>query len=397
VLRSHVSGTDSEIAKTLAQHVGARSDLFKLLDPAQANSLMGQLTKALEESLRRQKEQVLREFSLDNRDGALARMMAELTTSQGKLRKEFQEDISCVVSQFSLDDDTSALSRLVSRVDDAQRGIVQQFSLDDDASALSRLRREMVSTIDGMSKRQQEFQSEIGQMVAALKATRDAEGRSTLHGVAFEEKLRAFVEQEAARQGDLFDHVATTTGALRNCKVGDHVLTIGPDQVAVGRRIVFEAKESRSVSDTEAIQELRRAKENREADIGIFVFSAIVAAQKKPFRRIGDDLLVVWDPDAPASDIYVQAAISVAKAMLHHKAKAPGGANVDFAAVDAAIAEVARQTEVLDKMSTTTATIRSSADKIDAQIASIRRVLDREVERLTTQVGRAREALSDAE
>lgn len=396
LLRAHVGGADSEIAKTLAQHVGNRSDIFKLLDPAQANSLMAQLTKALEESMRRQKEQVLKEFSLDNRDGALAKMMGELTTSQGKLRCDFQEDINRVVSQFSLDNDDSALSRLVARVDDAQRGIVQQFSLDDDTSALSRLRREMVSTIEGLSKRQQEFQGEIGQMVAALKATREAEDRSTLHGLAFEEKLRAFVAQEASRQSDLFDDVASRTGALKNCKVGDHVVTVGPDHVAAGRRIVIEAKESKSVSETEAVQELRRAKENREADVGIFVFSRKVVGDKEPFRRVGDDLFVVWDADVPATDIYVQAALSVAKALLHHKAKVPTGVAVDFSVIDTAIAEIARQTETLDKMATTTSTIRTGAEKLDAHIASVRKALDKEVGRLTTQVKHARDALTTA-
>lgn len=394
VLRQHVSGSDSEVARTLAEQVGNKSDLFRLLDPEHQGSLLAQLTVALEGGVRAQREQVLREFSLDNREGALARLLAELTDHQGRLRGEFQEDLTKVVGEFSLDDENSALSRLVARVDHAQRGIVEQFSLDDERSALSRLRKELMSTFEVMVQKQTAFQAEMGQLMASLQARKKAEGRSTTHGVTFEDQLGELLETEANRQGDLYDAVGTTTGALRHCKVGDHVITVGPDQMAADARIVFEAKANKAVSDSDALKELRQAKENREADVGVFVFSkSAVSDQKEPFRRVGDDLLVVWDPDDVSTDIYVQVALSVAKALVHNAALAGDHDDVDLASMDAAVAEISRQVERLDGMTKSTSTIRNGADKLDQQIGAMRKVLEKEVERLRAGVESVREAL----
>lgn len=394
LLRSHVAGSDSEIARTLAEQVGNRSELFRLLDPGRQDSLLAQLSRILEEAVRTQREQVLREFSLDNGDGALAKLLGELTDNQGQLRQDLQEDLSRVVAQFSLDDETSALSRLVARVDHAQRGIVQQFSLDDEGSALSRLRREMLDTIDGMVQRQQAFHAEVGQMMAALDARRKADARGTQHGLDFERHLGELLSAEAARQGDLFEAVGTTTGALRNCKVGDHLITVGPDHVAADLRVVFEAKQNGSVSDAEAIKELHQAKENRQADVGVFVFSRKVAGEnREPLRRVGDDLIIVWDDEDPTSDVYLRAAYSVAKAILQHKTARSAHEHVDLGAMDAAIAEVERQADRLDQMKKQTGAIRSSADKLDTEIDRLRKVLEREVVRLRDGVETVRKAL----
>ena len=47
-----------------------------------------------------------------------------------------------------------------------------------------------------------------------------------------------------------------------------------------------------------------------------------------------------------------------------------------------AVAEIARQLERLDEMATSTATVRGGADKLDKQIGAMRKVLEKEVDRL---------------
>ena len=318
------------------------------------------------------------EFSLDNHAGALCNLLAKLTDHQGKLRAEFQQDLDGLVKEFSLDDESSALSRLVGQVERAQRGIVQQFSLDDDASALSRLRKELNLTIATFTDEQRQFQTQISKILTTLEARKDAEARSTTHGLTFENQLGDLLCTIAGQQGDLVDDVGHVFGALNRCKVGDFVITVGSDQVAAGGRIVVEAKEDKSVTDSRALSEIQRGRENREAHVGIFVFSKKVDPDKETFRRCGDDILVVWDAEEPSSDIYVQAAISVAKAILHHKVTGTSHSVVDLQELDASVAELARLSDRLNNMEKYNSTIRNSTDKIDAEIRGLRKTLEKE-------------------
>jgi hypothetical protein len=72
VLKRHVGGADSEIARTLATLVGRDSELLRRLDPSSADGILRTLAETLEEQLRAQRERVLAEFSLDNSQGAHA-------------------------------------------------------------------------------------------------------------------------------------------------------------------------------------------------------------------------------------------------------------------------------------------------------------------------------------
>ena len=117
LLRRQIGGEDSELCKTLLNHFGQQSPLMKLLNPSESQGLLQALRQTLETQLTAKRNQVLREFSLDNKDGALARMIAELTDSHGQLTDALQKKIDLVMGEFSLDQENSALSRLVRNVD----------------------------------------------------------------------------------------------------------------------------------------------------------------------------------------------------------------------------------------------------------------------------------------
>ncbi len=69
----------------------------------------------------------------------MSRLIKELTLSNGKLKTDLATEIGLVVDEFSLDNEDSALSRLVKRVEIAEETITKEFSLDEQDSALSRL------------------------------------------------------------------------------------------------------------------------------------------------------------------------------------------------------------------------------------------------------------------
>ena len=76
LLRRQIGSEDSQLAKTLLAHFGQESPLMKLLNPRESEGLLASLGQTLDTQLTAQRNHVLREFSLDNKDGALARMIA---------------------------------------------------------------------------------------------------------------------------------------------------------------------------------------------------------------------------------------------------------------------------------------------------------------------------------
>ena len=174
VIKSHVEGSDSALSQTLARHVGADSVLLRTLDPNSGDGIIAGITKLVDDALGGQRKVILGEFSLDNREGALARLVEELKGSHGKLGDALQERIGEVVREFSLDDENSALSRLVHRVERAQQQITEEFTLDSETSALARLRRELMANATQMSENFSEFQKKVEVELGKLAATRAA-------------------------------------------------------------------------------------------------------------------------------------------------------------------------------------------------------------------------------
>ena len=236
LLRRQIGSEDSELAKTLVGHFGRQSPLMKVLDPNESEGLLKALAQTLDTQLAAQRTHVLREFSLDNKEGALARMVNELTTNHGQLTEALEKKIETVVSEFSLDKEDSALSRLVRNVDGAQKTIAREFSLDNETSALSRmsemlkdtrqaidsnltldsetsslarLQRELFSILETHTAANKLFQEEVKVALGKMIAKRQEADRSTLHGLAFEEAVCACLEYHAQQTGD----VATRTGA----------------------------------------------------------------------------------------------------------------------------------------------------------------------------------------
>jgi hypothetical protein len=366
VLRPLVSGDSSELAKTLMRHVGESSPLFRRLDPAQANGLLGQIEQTLSTALTTQANDILRQFSLDNKDSALGRMLERIADAQADLRNAFTSDLSKVVGEFSL---------------------------DSEGSALSRMKGHLGAQLEALAKSDSEFKAEVREILSRLETRKAVEAQGTLHGRTFEEQVSGQLEALCHRTGDLFEACGATTGLIRNCKVGDQVVALGPDCGAAGARIVFEAKEDASYDDRRALEDLAMAKKNRGAGLAVFVFSRASGGDRPPFRRFGDDLLVVWDAQDPRTDIYLDAALSIARALAIRQAAVRGETTVDLAAIEKAILEIERQAAKLDCIQTSGNTIKNGAQKILDEARVMKDSLIKQTKELHEQLVRIREEL----
>jgi hypothetical protein len=275
--------------------------------------------------------------------------------------------------------------------------LLNEFSLDGENSALARLKREINGHIEGLVKGQADFQAEIRDTLARLEARKRADQSSPQHGDDFEVALARLVRREAERAGDVFEAVGTSPGAIKHCKKGDFVMAMGPEHAHAGRRIVLEAKASASYSDKQAIGELDEAKRNRGADVGVFVFARRSAGDREPFRRIGDDVLVVWDEEDPSTNIYLHAAISVARALIFKKSRPEKMDEVDVEAMEASISEIEKQMEKLDTIHSAGESIRKQVDNIQAATRKMRDALTRQIGFLREHVETVAEVLAEVE
>jgi hypothetical protein len=395
VIRNQVSGDSSALVRTLKEHLGPESPLLKLVDPANAEGLLPSIGELVSADLEKQRERILAEFSLDNKQGSLARLVTELQESHGKLTGDLSDRITEVVQEFSLDDPESALSRLVQRVETAQRQITDEFSLDSDSSALARLRRELMEVTSKQTEQIQNMQQTVAREMAALAARRETEQRSTAHGDDFEDQVAAQLQRSAQRSGDLFERTGRRVGQIKNRKVGDCVIELGPEHQAAGARIVVEAKEERGVTLAKAREELELARKNRGAEHGIFVFSAAVAPEGLPaLERIGPDLYVIWDRDDPSSDLLLEGALSVARALCTRLAQGEQN-EVDFAGLERAIRDVEKQAVGLDEIKRSAQTIETSSERILNRVRIMGKNLATAIETLDAGADAARRALGD--
>ncbi|MES1916008.1 MAG: hypothetical protein MHM6MM_007871, partial [Cercozoa sp. M6MM] len=158
----------------------------------------------------------------------------------------------------------------------------------------------------------------------------ELEKRSTLHGLRFEEQLLERLRRVvAARQIGVVQETGQTPGLLPRCLKGDAVIRVRADGQQSDRRIVVEAKADRSYNMARALDEMREARKNRAAHVGIFVVAADTdekvqtdtdrdrETSKWPaFQRLGRDIFVRWHADREdTTGVYLDAAVSLALAL----------------------------------------------------------------------------------
>jgi hypothetical protein len=348
---------EQRVTEALGRLVGPESSLVHLLDPRRTDGLVEQMRQAV--------------------DGELA----------GNSEK--------VLAAFDLNEPDSALSRLVEQVRGAQRAIRGDFTLDDPESALSRMLAQLRTTLDTYEERNRAFRVEVESILRDMTVRKEAEDRGTIHGAVFEDAVTAYVLKNASETSDIGRHTGSTTGIIKNCKVGDCVVELGPDSPFAGESIVIEAKEDASYDLKRALEEIDKGRRNRGADVGIFVFSKKTAPRHLgSLARHGRDITVVWDAEDPATDVCFDAALTLARAMIfdQHR-RGHVNAEVDFVELDRAVESIAKRASSLDDIRTWGQTVENTGGKIVAEIDRAQKDLVVQVEKLREQVAQARRAL----
>jgi hypothetical protein len=409
LLAKHLDGDRSTVAQTLSRQVGQESALFQLLSPTQSGGLVATLSRAIDEALRIQREEVLRQFSLDRPDSALSRLLGDISSENVKLRGELAKEVAGVANALSVDNEQGPLGRFVVRVEKAQRTILDQFSLDfegsairrlssalddtratvqksltldDKSSPLSRLRQELMSAVAAFTDSNTQFQSDVRTTLETFRVRREVAARSSLHGHTFEYAAGEVLQLEAERAGDVCERLSGTPGSERR-KVGDYVLTLGPESAAPGVRIVCECKADKGYTEAKALDELALARKNRDAQVGVFIVARESATEGfTAFRRVGMDLLVVWDAEDPSTDIYLKGAISVARALVVQQHAEVGRSEAEARELEQCVRAIEHLVATVDGIERDAQSVVRRGTRISKAAGAIRERLREEVERL---------------
>jgi uncharacterized coiled-coil protein SlyX len=297
--------------------------------------------------------------------------------------KKVEEAKERITDEFSVDNQNSAINKLNLVLAETRQSIDDNLTLDNEKSALARLRKQLTDVLDDIQTKNQRFQEDVSGKLASLVTKHQEEMRSTTHGISFEDEFCVFLQREAQRAGDVFTATGSKPGAIPRCKTGDAVIQIGTEAAAAGERIVFEAKSSKKYSLADARQEIEEARKNRSASVGVFVFSKDTAPHGlQPFTRIEHDLFVIWDAADPSTDIYLSAAVSVAKALLFRQKVTETQSEGDLKGIELAVNILEKQLKGLEDMETWTSTIQSNGGKIAKEIVKIRETAKEQIERL---------------
>jgi hypothetical protein len=143
---------------------------------------------------------------------------------------------------------------------------------------------------------------------------------------------------------------------------------------------VLEAKQDRSYDLKKALAEIEVARNNREAQAGIFVFSSKTApAGTEPMRAYGTDLVVVWDAEDPETDIVLDAALFAARSIAAAIFASRSGEQADIGVVETAILGIQKQLGSLEDISKWVGTIKSNSEKIENKARIMRDKLSKEI------------------
>ena len=105
-----------------------------------------------------------------------------------------------------------------------------------------------------------------------------------------------------------------------------------------------------------------------------------------PFGRYGHDLVIVWDADDATSDLYVQVACSVARALAIRQNQEKSETTESVQEIERATRAIEKQLQHLDEFKKWGETVKCNGEKIADRAERMKKELLLEVEALDQEV-----------
>jgi hypothetical protein len=250
------------------------------------------------------------ERQVDQAVGGISKAIGEAVAEDGGaiplVFDKHRADLEALLgSTFDPESKSSVISLIEGMLAEAQRSqvdaVARMVTVDGDDSPLAKLRTAMARDVKESLKDQMEgVHAElkaVSENMAVNAAVAPVIAITTAKGFTFEDVLHARVEALALGHGDLAEQTGTAPG-VAGTKKGDEVVTLDVEDTRGSEvRFVLEAK-STKLSLRKAYEELDAAIENRDAAVGVIVFSSMAQAPTTvPFHYSGNRAIVVLDED----------------------------------------------------------------------------------------------------
>ncbi len=315
----------------------------------------------------RMDEKVQSVFSAE--DGELARLMARHFGDESSIA--VQHRIKALLTEASGQMREDLRKQLTTDSEDNPIVAIQRASLKvvrDNATQQNEHLRLMAEKLEAMKIEVTELRAEKEKLeeVAAVEEKGTAKGR------AYEDEVAEAIEAIALAQGDDSEAVGDAKEATR--KTGDIVVGIDGCSGLARGRIVFEAKNTR-LSRPEALRELDRAREERNADFAVLVVSA---AGKVPARMLalreynGDKMIVAFDPDEGPLGLQVAYSLARARVLLRRA----DGEGIDSEAVRAtserALQQLGEVQRIKQQLTASKTAVDKAAEIVDSMAGAVK-------------------------
>ena len=317
-------------------------------------------TETLNDRVAAQVDEVLRQNFADG-DGRLPRTLETFLGDRGELRSFTRE-------LFDEERRDSAIGRmrvlLGSYFDGDASRLAQLLDPTRMGSPLHQFRSEVSRGFEALNER-------LTAIEAAATARAAERSRSAAKGADFEDLLEGMLSDAVRGSDHLVERTSDEVGHVLRSKKGDFVLTVDPATTRGSAvRIVVEAKD-RAISGRAMRDEIAEAKRNRDAAIGLVVFSTTHApAGIAPFDvRLGDVYCAI-DPDDPAPAT-LDAALRLARLLAIAATRDTEG-DIDAAAVKEALERVRAELDAVRGLKTKLTTIATAAKAVNAGLDQLR-------------------------
>jgi len=268
--------------------------------------------------------------------------------------------------------------------------LMKQFSAADGSNPLADFKAGTIRVLKAAEERQHETQqrllhqmAELEKQLQALRLEKEKleeveaeRERGSAKGRTFEEAVAEAVDAIALAQGDAAEAVGDQKEATG--KVGDVVVAIDACNGPARGRIVFEAKDRKSLSGPTAFKELDSALTERSADFAVMVVPSDdrLPAKLQQLREYnGDKMLVALDPDGDS--LGLELAYRLARARVMMKRADTGG--IDAAAVTAvaerALAALGEERKIKNQLTGAKTSIDKAAEYVQDMAARVRGLL----------------------
>jgi hypothetical protein len=272
----------------------------------------------------------------------------------------------------------------------SREDLIKQFSAADGANPLADFKAGTIRVLKAAEERQHETQQQMLRQMAELEKQLQAlrlekekleeveaeRERGSAKGRTFEESVADAVDAIALAQGD----VAEAVGDLKEAtgKVGDVVVAIDACNGPARGRVVFEAKDRKSLSGAKALKELDEAIAERSADFAVMVVPGDdrMPAKMEPLREYnGDKLLVAFDPDAGPLPLEVAYRLARARVLMKRSDAEGIDATAVTAVAERALAALSEERKVKQQLTGAKTSIDKAYEHVDSMTARVRGLL----------------------